>query len=167
MVLVGKGVTFDSGGINIKTGDSLPDMKGDMAGGAAVAAALIVAARLKLKRHLIGVIPLVENMVSGTSTRPGDIVTTFTGKTVEIGNTDAEGPADPDRCHGLRRVAVQTRGDDRRRHADGRLRGGAGRENRRRLRQRTRPCRRTLSLRAGAPTSAAGPCRCRGTTRSC
>jgi len=91
VVLVGKGVTFDSGGINIKTGDSLPDMKGDMAGGAAVAAALIVAARLKLKRHLIGVIPLVENMVSGSSTRPGDIVTTFTGKTVEIGNTDAEG----------------------------------------------------------------------------
>jgi len=91
VVLVGKGVTFDSGGINIKTGDSLPDMKGDMAGGAAVAAALIVAARLKLKRHLIGVIPLVENMVSGRSTRPGDIVTTFTGKTVEIGNTDAEG----------------------------------------------------------------------------
>ncbi len=91
VVLVGKGVTFDSGGINIKTGDSLPDMKGDMAGGAAVAAALIVAARLKLKRHLVGVIPLVENMVSGTSTRPGDIVSTFTGKTVEIGNTDAEG----------------------------------------------------------------------------
>lgn len=90
-VLVGKGVTFDSGGINIKTGDSLPDMKGDMAGAAAVAAALIVAARLNLKRHLIGVIPLVENMVSGTSTRPGDIVRTFAGKTVEIGNTDAEG----------------------------------------------------------------------------
>ncbi len=91
VVLVGKGVTFDSGGINLKTGDSLRDMKGDMAGGAAVAAALITAARLKLKRHLIGVIPLVENMVSGSATRPGDIVTTFTGKSVEIGNTDAEG----------------------------------------------------------------------------
>jgi leucyl aminopeptidase len=91
VVLVGKGVTFDSGGINIKTGESLADMKGDMAGAAAVAATLITAARLNLKRHLIGVIPLVENMVSGRSTRPGDIVRTFTGKTVEIGNTDAEG----------------------------------------------------------------------------
>ncbi len=91
VVLVGKGVTFDSGGINLKTGDSLPDMKGDMAGAAAVAAALIAAAGLKIKRRLIGVIPLVENMVSGSSTRPGDIVRTFSGKTVEIGNTDAEG----------------------------------------------------------------------------
>jgi leucyl aminopeptidase len=91
VVLVGKGVTFDSGGINLKTGESLPDMKGDMAGAAAVAATMIAAARMKLKRRLIGVIPLVENMVSGTSTRPGDIVRTFSGKTVEIGNTDAEG----------------------------------------------------------------------------
>ncbi len=91
VVLVGKGVTFDSGGINLKTGESLPDMKGDMAGAAAVAATLIAAAGLKLKRRLIGVIPLAENMVSGRSTRPGDIVKTFSGKTVEIGNTDAEG----------------------------------------------------------------------------
>jgi leucyl aminopeptidase len=91
VVLVGKGVTFDSGGINLKTGDSLPDMKGDMAGAAAVAATLIAAAGRKLKRRLIGVIPLVENMVSGNSTRPGDIVRTFAGKSVEIGNTDAEG----------------------------------------------------------------------------
>jgi leucyl aminopeptidase len=91
VLLVGKGVTFDSGGINLKTGESLLDMKADMAGAAAVAATLITAARLKLKRHLIGVIPLVENMVSGSSTRPGDIVKTFSGKTVEIGNTDAEG----------------------------------------------------------------------------
>jgi leucyl aminopeptidase len=91
IVLVGKGVTFDSGGINLKTGESLVDMKGDMAGAAAVAATLIAAAGLKLKRRLIAVIPLVENMVSGRSTRPGDIVKTFSGKTVEIGNTDAEG----------------------------------------------------------------------------
>ena len=91
VVLVGKGVTFDSGGINLKTGDSLPDMKADMAGAAAVAATLIAAAGRKFKRRLIGVIPLVENMVSGSSTRPGDIVRTFAGKSVEIGNTDAEG----------------------------------------------------------------------------
>ncbi len=91
VVLVGKGVTFDSGGINIKTGPSLADMKCDMAGAAAVAAALLTAAALKLDRRIVGVIPLVENMVSGGATRPGDIVTSFAGKTVEIGNTDAEG----------------------------------------------------------------------------
>jgi leucyl aminopeptidase len=91
VALVGKGVTFDSGGINIKTGDGQPDMKGDMAGAAAVAAMLITAARLRMKQPLVGVIPLVENMVSGTSTRPGGIVRTFSGKSVEIGNTDAEG----------------------------------------------------------------------------
>jgi len=90
-VLVGKGVTFDSGGINIKTGESLAIMKSDMAGAAAVAATLIAAAGLGMRRNLVGVIPLVENMVSGTATRPGDIVTTFAGKTVEVGNTDAEG----------------------------------------------------------------------------
>ena len=91
VVLVGKGVTFDSGGINIKTGPSLGDMKCDMAGAAAVAAALLTAAALKLDRRVVGVIPLVENMVSGGATRPGDIVTSFSGKTIEIGNTDAEG----------------------------------------------------------------------------
>jgi leucyl aminopeptidase len=91
VALVGKGVTFDSGGLNIKTGESLPDMKADMAGAAAVAAVLIAAAVLKVKRNLVGVIPLVENMISGRATRPGDIVTSFGGKTVEIGNTDAEG----------------------------------------------------------------------------
>ncbi|MCU0539567.1 MAG: leucyl aminopeptidase [Desulfobacterales bacterium] len=91
VVLVGKGVTFDSGGINIKTGPSIADMKSDMAGAAAVAAVLLSAAALKLDRRIVGVIPLVENMVSGDATRPGDIVTSFSGKTVEIGNTDAEG----------------------------------------------------------------------------
>ncbi|RPJ75822.1 MAG: leucyl aminopeptidase [Desulfobacteraceae bacterium] len=91
VVLVGKGVTFDSGGINIKTGPSLGDMKCDMAGAAAVSAILLSAAALKLDRRIVGVIPLVENMVSGSATRPGDIVRSFSGKTVEIGNTDAEG----------------------------------------------------------------------------
>jgi leucyl aminopeptidase len=91
VVLVGKGVTFDSGGLNLKTGESLPHMKADMAGAAAVAAVMIGAAALRLKCNLIGVIPMVENMISGRATRPGDIVTTYAGKTVEIGNTDAEG----------------------------------------------------------------------------
>jgi leucyl aminopeptidase len=91
VALVGKGVTFDSGGLNIKTGGYMADMKSDMSGAAAVAATLITAARLKLKVNLIGAIPIVENMVSGRATRPGDIVKSYTGKTVEIGNTDAEG----------------------------------------------------------------------------
>jgi len=89
--LVGKGVTFDSGGINLKPGSSLDGMKQDMAGGAAVAATLITMAKLKPDFNLIGVIPIVENMPSGSAFRPGDIIKSYEGKTVEIGNTDAEG----------------------------------------------------------------------------
>jgi len=89
--LVGKGVTFDSGGINLKPGSSLDGMKQDMAGGAAVAATLITMAKLKPNFNLTGVIPIVENMPSGSAFRPGDIIRTYEGKTVEIGNTDAEG----------------------------------------------------------------------------
>jgi leucyl aminopeptidase len=91
IALVGKGVTFDTGGINLKPTGSLEDMKVDMAGGAAVAAAMVTAARVKPRIHLIGAIPVVENMVSGGATRPGDVIRTYSGKTVEIGNTDAEG----------------------------------------------------------------------------
>ncbi len=91
LALVGKGVTFDSGGLNIKTGGSMADMKADMSGAAVVAAAMITLARLKTKSHLIGAIPIVENMPSGKATRPGDIVRSYAGKTIEIGNTDAEG----------------------------------------------------------------------------
>jgi len=91
LALVGKGVTFDSGGINLKPQGSIEDMKMDMAGAAAVAATMITAARLKLPVRLIGVLPLVENMPSGSATRPGDIVKSFSGKTIEINNTDAEG----------------------------------------------------------------------------
>ena len=91
LALVGKGVTFDSGGLNIKTGTSISDMKSDMSGAAAVAATLIAAAKLKTKTNIIGVIPIVENMPSGQATRPGDIIRSYAGKTIEIGNTDAEG----------------------------------------------------------------------------
>jgi leucyl aminopeptidase len=91
IAFVGKGVTFDSGGINLKPSASLADMKMDMSGAAAVAATLITAARLKLRRNLVGVIPIVENMPSGAASRPGDIIKSYEGKTVEIGNTDAEG----------------------------------------------------------------------------
>lgn len=89
--LVGKGVTFDSGGISLKPDDGMWDMKQDMAGSAVVAASLKAAAQQKLKLNLVGVVGLVENMPSGSATRPGDIVTSLSGKTVEILNTDAEG----------------------------------------------------------------------------
>ena len=91
IALVGKGVTFDSGGLNIKTGNSMAAMKSDMSGAAAVAATLITAAKIKPQFNLIGAIPIVENMPSGKATRPGDIIRSYAGKTIEIGNTDAEG----------------------------------------------------------------------------
>jgi leucyl aminopeptidase len=91
IALVGKGVTFDAGGINLKPTGGLEDMKCDMSGAAAVAATLITAAKLKPKVRILGIIPLVENMISGSATRPGDIITSHAGKTIEIGNTDAEG----------------------------------------------------------------------------
>ncbi len=91
VVLVGKGVTFDSGGINLKPTGGLEDMKIDMSGAAVVAATLLTVAKLKPRARVIGVMPLVENMVSGRATRPGDIIKSYAGKTVEIGNTDAEG----------------------------------------------------------------------------
>jgi len=91
IALVGKGVTFDSGGINLKPTGSLEDMKIDMSGGATVAATLITIAKLKPKVKVVGVIPIVENMPSGNACRPGDVVKSYDGKTVEIGNTDAEG----------------------------------------------------------------------------
>jgi len=91
IAFVGKGVTFDSGGINLKPSGSLEDMKMDMSGAAAVAATLITVAKLKPDMKIIGIIPIVENMPSGKATRPGDIIKSYDGKTIEIGNTDAEG----------------------------------------------------------------------------
>jgi len=92
VVLVGKGVTFDSGGINLKPSSGMEEMKLDMSGAAAVAATLITAAKLNTTGfRVIGILPIVENMPSGNASRPGDIIKTYDGKTVEIGNTDAEG----------------------------------------------------------------------------
>jgi len=91
VVLVGKGVTFDSGGINLKPSGSIETMKMDMSGAAAVAGAMLAVARTKPDVRVIGVMPLVENMPSGTAIRPGDIIRSYAGKTIEIGNTDAEG----------------------------------------------------------------------------
>ena len=91
IVLVGKGITFDSGGLNIKVENGLKDMHMDMSGGAAVICALVLAAKLKIKKNIVGIIPAVENMPSGASYRPGDILKMMSGITVEVVNTDAEG----------------------------------------------------------------------------
>lgn len=90
-VLVGKGVTFDTGGINLKPSDSILGMNMDMSGGAAVIHAVAAAARLRLKKNVVALIPAVENMASGASYRPGDILRSMSGKTIEVLNTDAEG----------------------------------------------------------------------------
>ena len=91
IALVGKGVTFDAGGLNMKPTGSIELMKIDMAGAAAVAASVIAMAEIGARQRIVGVIPLVENMVSGNAFRPGDIVRAYNGRTIEIGNTDAEG----------------------------------------------------------------------------
>ncbi len=91
LVFVGKGVCFDTGGISIKPAQGMEDMKGDMAGAAAVAGAMVALARRKAPVRAIGLVGLVENMPSGTAIRPGDIVTSASGQTIEILNTDAEG----------------------------------------------------------------------------
>jgi leucyl aminopeptidase len=91
VALVGKGVTFDTGGISLKDPAAMDEMKYDMCGAGSVLATLLVAAQLKLKVNLVGLIAAVENMPSDRATRPGDIVTSAAGRTVEILNTDAEG----------------------------------------------------------------------------
>ncbi|MDR2455193.1 MAG: leucyl aminopeptidase [Deltaproteobacteria bacterium] len=91
VVLVGKGVTFDSGGLCIKPSESMSLMKSDMAGAAAVLAVMGAAAAMRLPKRLSAIVPLAENMPSGAAFRPGDIITCANGKTVEVINTDAEG----------------------------------------------------------------------------
>ena len=91
VVLVGKGITFDSGGISLKPGAGMDEMKYDMCGAATVLGTFRAIAELKLKLNVIGVIATCENMPSGSATRPGDIVTSMSGQTIEVLNTDAEG----------------------------------------------------------------------------
>jgi leucyl aminopeptidase len=91
LCLVGKGVCFDSGGLSLKPSASMVRMKHDMSGGAAVIGAVCAAAELRLPLHVVGIVGAVENMPSGTAYRPDDIVTSLSGQTVEISNTDAEG----------------------------------------------------------------------------
>ncbi|WP_435022215.1 leucyl aminopeptidase [Tundrisphaera sp. TA3] len=91
LALVGKGVTFDSGGLSLKPSASMEDMKADMTGAAVVLATMVAAARLGLKANLVGYLALTENMVNGKAMRLGDVLTMRNGKTVEVMNTDAEG----------------------------------------------------------------------------
>lgn len=91
IVLVGKGVTFDSGGISIKPAKGMSEMKGDMGGCAAVLGALKALVALQVQRNVTVIVPLVENMPSGTALKPGDIIAAMNGKTIEVLNTDAEG----------------------------------------------------------------------------
>jgi leucyl aminopeptidase len=91
IVLVGKGITFDTGGLNLKSSEAMYEMHMDMSGGAAVIHSIVLAAKLGIKKNIVGLIPAVENMPSGSSYHPGDLLRTMSGKTIEVINTDAEG----------------------------------------------------------------------------
>jgi leucyl aminopeptidase len=91
VALIGKGITFDSGGISLKPAEGMGDMKGDMAGGAAVMAALTAIAEIKPKINVLAVVAATENLPGGTAFKPGDVLTSMSGKTIEIISTDAEG----------------------------------------------------------------------------
>jgi leucyl aminopeptidase len=91
LILVGKGLTFDAGGISLKPPKGMEDMKFDMSGGAAVLAAMKAVAELDLPLNVVGIVPSSENLISGAAVKPGDVIPTLAGKTVEVINTDAEG----------------------------------------------------------------------------
>ncbi len=91
LALVGKGITFDTGGISIKPAAGMEEMKGDMSGGASVIAAMGAIARLKPSTNVVGIVPATENMPGGSAIKPGDVLKTMSGKTIEVINTDAEG----------------------------------------------------------------------------
>ncbi|XP_024887625.1 cytosol aminopeptidase-like [Temnothorax curvispinosus] len=91
VTFVGKGVTFDAGGISLKPSSEMDEMRADMSGAACVAATIRAAAELKLKKNIVGLIPLTENLPSGHATKPGDLVQAMNGKTIIVDNTDAEG----------------------------------------------------------------------------
>jgi leucyl aminopeptidase len=91
VVLVGKGITFDSGGISLKPGEGMDRMRGDMGGGAAVLATMLAVGQLDLPLHVVGLVPATENLPDGRAYKPGDVLRAMNGKTIEIISTDAEG----------------------------------------------------------------------------
>ena len=164
IVLVGKGLTFDTGGISLKPGADLDEMKYDMSGGGGVLGVFKTIARLALPINVIGIVPAVENMPGGNACRPGDVVTSMSGQTIEILNTDAEGRLVL--CDALtyaERFAAGLR--DRHRHPHRRLRDRARAVSPAVSSPTTTPsppnCWRAVPTRAIAP----GSCRC-GTTTS-
>ena len=161
--LVGKGITFDTGGISIKPADGMERMKDDMAGGAAVACAMRAIALLRRPIRVIGVVPTTENMPGGRAIKPGDILKSAEGKTVEVINTDAEGRlilgdglwyARKLGATHLVDVATLT-GADRR---------GARQDDERALRHAGRVGRAGARASPTAPAIASGRCRCSTTT---
>ncbi|MFT3761054.1 MAG: leucyl aminopeptidase [Pseudoxanthomonas sp.] len=90
-VLVGKGITFDTGGVNLKTQGGIEEMKFDMCGGATVIGTFVAAVKMKLPVNLVAIVPAVENAIDGNAYRPSDVITSMSGRTIEVGNTDAEG----------------------------------------------------------------------------
>ena len=155
--LVGKGITFDTGGISIKPADNMEKMKYDMAGGAAMIGAMRAIALLKPEVRVIGIVCAAENMPDGKAQKPGDVQTAMSGKTIEIINTDAEGRlvlAD-----GLT-YAREPRRDPphRRRHAHRRLRRGARHDQCRRLLQRRRHASRNSRQASQLPARSSGAC---------
>jgi leucyl aminopeptidase len=91
VALIGKGITFDTGGISLKPSTGMPLMKADMTGGAVVLATMQAAARLGIELHLIGIVPATDNMPDGKAYHPGDVITSYSGQTIEVISTDAEG----------------------------------------------------------------------------
>ncbi|MEZ4195547.1 MAG: M17 family metallopeptidase [Candidatus Paceibacterota bacterium] len=91
LILVGKGITYDTGGLNVKPSGYMHDMHLDMSGGSAVLGAIFTVAKLGLKKNVVALVPTAENAVSETAMRAGDIVTAMNGKTIEVLHTDAEG----------------------------------------------------------------------------
>ena len=90
-VLVGKGITFDTGGVNLKTQGGIEEMKYDMCGAANVIGTFVAAVKMKLPLNVVAIVPAVENAIDGDAYRPSDVITSMSGKTIEVGNTDAEG----------------------------------------------------------------------------
>ena len=91
LAIIGKGVCFDSGGLSLKPAKSMEDMKWDMGGAGVTVGLMDAVSKAKLKKNVLGVVGLVENMPDGNAQRPGDVVTSYSGKTIEVLNTDAEG----------------------------------------------------------------------------
>ena len=166
LALVGKAVTFDAGGYFLKPQSDIVRQKGDMAGGAAVLAALGAIAELELPLSVLGVLPACENMIGPDAIRPSDVITTAAGLTVEVTNPDAEGRLIlADALWYARSAGRDAR--HRPRDADRRDAGRDGRPLRRRLRQRRQLAGRRSSTPATTPATSRGRGRCTGATAAC